>query len=195
MWYTAGNDGNLNRCVVEGDCDSGVELIDDKNSEEDAIKLVTHPLVSPYYANLKGLPALLVVNYYYIDSNYKQAGGVELIREETIEISKKLRDSNPDHASYYRHELYKDMPHVFQTFFWTETSKIAMKRAGQWCKSIWDKKQPHSIRFEESKLVESTYGVDRFSKPEFKMVEVEESAIIPTDQHLEVNDLVYHPFF
>ena len=59
MWYTAGKRENLVNII--SDEDSGIGLIDERIEESEAIKLVLHPLVSPYYANTKDFPPMLIV--------------------------------------------------------------------------------------------------------------------------------------
>jgi acetyl esterase/lipase len=68
--------------------------------EECANNQVMHPLVSPLYCNLEGMPPMLI-----------QAGECELLRDETISFAKKLIEVN---GSGVRHEIYTGMPHVFQ---------------------------------------------------------------------------------
>jgi monoterpene epsilon-lactone hydrolase len=59
------------------------------------------PLISPLYANLRGLPPTLI-----------QAGGVEFLLRDSQQLNEKMEDAKVDiHFS-----VYKGMNHVFQAF-------------------------------------------------------------------------------
>lgn len=85
-------------------------------SRRDAVeRFVRHPLVSPIYAeSFKGLPPILI-----------QAGECEVLRDESIALAYKYASTHPQ--GWVRHELYKDMVHVFQAGTWLPSAQLAQK--------------------------------------------------------------------
>ncbi|TPX66344.1 hypothetical protein SpCBS45565_g04527 [Spizellomyces sp. 'palustris'] len=96
-----------------------------------AERFVRHPLVSPIFAeDLHGLPPMLI-----------QAGDAEVLRDESLALAYKYdtqntgHPNNQAHKSWVRHELYKDMVHVFQAMSWLETSKVALENVRRF---VWE---------------------------------------------------------
>ncbi|KAJ3312358.1 hypothetical protein HDU76_002901 [Blyttiomyces sp. JEL0837] len=104
-------------------------------------RMVRHPLVSPVFsADMTGLPPILI-----------QAGDAEMLRDETIALAHRYVSSAKSSSAsddfeiedvddagvrrvdpktgrqgYVRHELYKDMIHVFVAMAWLPMAKLAM---------------------------------------------------------------------
>ncbi|KAI9009870.1 Alpha/Beta hydrolase protein, partial [Gaertneriomyces semiglobifer] len=81
-----------------------------------------HPLLSPLHApTFAKLPPLLV-----------QSGDAEVLRDESILLAQKYDNDNTGHAgcegSWVRHELYRDMVHVFMAFPGLRQSTVAIER-------------------------------------------------------------------
>ncbi|KAJ3180381.1 hypothetical protein HDU85_004086 [Gaertneriomyces sp. JEL0708] len=84
-----------------------------------------HPLLSPLHApTFAKLPPLLV-----------QSGDAEVLRDESILLAQKYDNDNTGHAgcegSWVRHELYRDMVHVFMAFPGLRQSTVAIERWGR----------------------------------------------------------------
>jgi len=62
---------------------------------------LTHPLVSPIHADIRGLPPLLI-----------QVGEVETLHDEAVLLAKRAKDASVDVTL----QIYPDMVHVFQGF-------------------------------------------------------------------------------
>ncbi|KAJ1643110.1 hypothetical protein LPJ64_005083 [Coemansia asiatica] len=62
------------------------------------------PLVSPAFADLRGLPPMLI-----------QAGDKELLIDEIEDLVEKIKSQNPERSDAVVFERYEDMFHVFQT--------------------------------------------------------------------------------
>ena len=60
-----------------------------------------NPFISPVYADLEGLPPLLI-----------QAGGIEVILDESILLAERAKEAGVDVTL----EVYEGMTHVFQSF-------------------------------------------------------------------------------
>ncbi|KXS21413.1 alpha/beta-hydrolase [Gonapodya prolifera JEL478] len=104
---------------------------------------VRHPCVSPLFADLRGLPPVLI-----------QAGDCELLRDESIALARKYSHANQRRPSlegkepalhenvhgHVRHELYTDMVHVFQAFPFTKASKIAIANIGRFHRNLYSAK-------------------------------------------------------
>lgn len=145
------------RKAEEGDPFEKLELKPDWKVERRVYDQVTHPLISPLYGNLRGLPPVLI-----------QAGDSEVLRDETILFAKKYSEANrhrrgsfapgmthPDpviHNSthgHVRHELYKDQVHVFQAFLFLHSAGIAVQNIGRFHRSIFS----NSVEFDEDEAV------------------------------------------
>jgi len=62
---------------------------------------LTNPLISPVFANLKGLPPLLI-----------QAGGIEALIDDSISLAERAKKDGVE----VKLEVYENMTHVFQNF-------------------------------------------------------------------------------
>jgi monoterpene epsilon-lactone hydrolase len=82
-----------------------------------------HPLVSPIYADLEGLPPLFV-----------QVGNDEILLEDSIRLVERARDAGVD-VSF---KVWDDMWHVFQTFPIPE-AKQAIEEIGEYVVQKLDK--------------------------------------------------------
>ncbi|MCB1542277.1 MAG: alpha/beta hydrolase [Rhodoblastus sp.] len=74
-----------------------------------------HPLASPLFANLVGLPPLLI-----------QCGGREVILDDSIALAQRARESGVEAEL----EVYEDMIHVFQSYAELPDTARALGRAG-----------------------------------------------------------------
>jgi hypothetical protein len=97
--------------------------------------MVRHPLVSPLRSlSLVGVPPLLV-----------QAGEAEVLRDETLAFARRVHNDNLHEnvhdlgRGWVRHELYHEMVHIFQTFFFLEASKVAMESVGVFVRMLEEK--------------------------------------------------------
>ncbi|ORX71267.1 alpha/beta-hydrolase [Linderina pennispora] len=72
------------------------------------------PLVSPVYGDLSGLPPLLV-----------QMGQNELLHDDICTLVAKIKKQNRGRPNAVTLEVYKDMPHVFVLFDFTDAAKRA----------------------------------------------------------------------
>ena len=80
----------------------------------------TTPLASPYYADLRGLPPLLV-----------QVGTAEVLLDDSIRLADRAKEAGVDVTL----EVWDDMPHVWQAFasFLPEATE-ALEQCGQFVK-------------------------------------------------------------
>ncbi|MHA2048143.1 MAG: alpha/beta hydrolase [Promethearchaeota archaeon] len=62
---------------------------------------LNNPLISPVFANLEGLPPLLI-----------QAGGIEALLDDSISLAERAKSSGVE----VKLEVYENMTHVFQNF-------------------------------------------------------------------------------
>ncbi|KAI9025490.1 Alpha/Beta hydrolase protein [Hyaloraphidium curvatum] len=125
--------------------------------ERRVLDQVTHPLVSPLYGDLRGLPPVLI-----------QAGDAEILRDETVLFAKKYSAANRhrrgsfapgmDHEDpvlhgglhgHVRHELFKDMVHVFQAFLFLHSAQVALQSIGRFTRSLFGEAE----RFDEDDAV------------------------------------------
>ena len=80
----------------------------------------TTPLASPYYADLRGLPPLLL-----------QVGTAEVLLDDSIRLADKAKESGVDVAL----EVWDDMPHVWQAFAsFLPEARQALDNCGQFIK-------------------------------------------------------------
>jgi acetyl esterase/lipase len=98
--------------------------------------MVKHPLISPVHCHdLSGLPPCLI-----------QSGEAEVLRDESLILATRFHASNlhsqkfPGAAkmSFVRHEMYKDMVHVFLAMQWLPISDIAMKNVRRFIYELED---------------------------------------------------------
>lgn len=78
---------------------------------------LTHPYASPLFADLSGLPPMLI-----------QAGDSEVLRDEITLLAHKATLSGVE----VTHELYEDMVHIFQMFTFLKAAQAAVASAGRW---------------------------------------------------------------
>ncbi|GAH01101.1 unnamed protein product, partial [marine sediment metagenome] len=69
--------------------------------KEGHLILLKHPLISPVFANLGGLPPLLI-----------QAGGIEVLLDGSILLAERVKSAGVQVTL----EVYENMNHVFQKF-------------------------------------------------------------------------------
>ena len=108
--------------------------------------MLKHPLVSPLYADLTGLPPILV-----------QVGEAELLFDDGIAFTDKFRLQNiKNPSSCIRLEIYTDMVHMFQAMSFMTISKFAISNVSHYIKNL--ERQVHLER--------------DFTKDEIKMLKV-----------------------
>jgi acetyl esterase/lipase len=133
---------------TEGDTEDPYEIVEmgpGWKVERRILDQVSHPLISPLFGNLRGLPPVLI-----------QAGDSEMLRDETLLFAKRYSEANrhrrgsfapgmdhPDpviHGSghgHVRHELFKDQVHVFQAFLFLQAAKIALQNIGRFHRNLY----------------------------------------------------------
>ncbi|KAJ3073829.1 hypothetical protein HK102_005927 [Quaeritorhiza haematococci] len=101
------------------------------HEETEVYKFLKHPLISPAFGDLEGMPPILI-----------QAGQAEMLMDETLLLARKLSHYNPQLSSlgYMRHELYTDGPHVFHVFGWLAIAKAAHKNLTDFLRSVGEVK-------------------------------------------------------
>ena len=92
---------------------------------------LTHPYASPLFGDLQGLPPMLI-----------QAGDSEVLRDEITLLAHKATLSGVE----VTHELYEDMVHVFQTFTFLPTAKVAISSIGRWVRVTLPQIEEHRRR-------------------------------------------------
>ncbi len=80
------------------------------------------PLASPLFADLTGLPPLLI-----------QCGGREVILDDSVVLAERAREAGVDVDL----DLYDDMIHVFQTYAELPAAGRALGRAGEFLGARW----------------------------------------------------------
>jgi acetyl esterase/lipase len=121
--YILGQDKNRKLPIIGND-NYNTSNVDLYRSEHEPKKLVEkyvyHPLISPVFeSDFSCLPPILI-----------QSGECEMLRDETITLAYKISKSNRGEdgtQSKVRHELYKDMIHIFQAISTVKSSQIAIK--------------------------------------------------------------------
>ena len=82
---------------------------------------LTHPLISPIHADLKGLPPILIQVAFTLpfDDQYgnmyiffSKVGEVEVLHDEATVLARRAREAGVDVTL----QVYPDMVHVFQAF-------------------------------------------------------------------------------
>lgn len=174
IWGTNADPDRKFRAVQGGESDgdsSGaedpseiVEMREGWNVQRRILDQVTHPLVSPLYGDLRGLPPVLI-----------QAGDAEVLRDETIIFARKYSHANRHrrgsfspgmnradpamHGSalgHVRHELYTDQVHVFQAFPFLQCAKVAIENIGRFYKSLYE----GATEFAEDEALLTVTGLD-----------------------------------
>ncbi|KAJ3225873.1 Cilia- and flagella-associated protein 91 [Clydaea vesicula] len=160
-WYTYGEEKLFGKDYLNW----GRKWFMDKEFKKDDLhvleltsKVVSHPLVSPYFLdheNLQGFCPILI-----------QAGDAEVLRDESLFMAHKLFVANSalNKEGLIRHELYRHMPHVFPAFVWLETSIVSIKSVGKFIRKLNNEKN--------SNLIDAVDGIfsinkfeDRYSLP------------------------------
>jgi acetyl esterase/lipase len=81
-----------------------------------------NPLISPLYADLTGLPSLLI-----------HAGSIETIRDDSVRLAERAKEAGVDVTL----EVWAEMPHVFQNYYnEIPESKEAIEKIGQYIQMI-----------------------------------------------------------
>ena len=103
--------------------------------------MLRHPLVSPLYADLRGLPPLYMVRRAperarALRDAPQQIGSAENLRDEGVLFGERARASGVD----VKVEVYTDMVHVFQNFFqWVPAALQAVMDLGAYVRAkSWD---------------------------------------------------------
>ena len=82
----------------------------------------THPLASPLFANLAGLPPLLM-----------QVSAAEQFRDDTVRVAEKIRSAGGEAHL----DIWPDLVHVWQGFApQLPEAAAALRRAGEFIQSI-----------------------------------------------------------
>ncbi|KAL9935467.1 hypothetical protein V8E36_005815 [Tilletia maclaganii] len=92
---------------------------------------LTHPYASPLFADLHGLPPLLI-----------QCGDAEVLRDENTLLAHKASLAGVS----VRHELYEDCVHVFQAFLFLDASRKALQSARHFMRTALDRPSGSSSR-------------------------------------------------
>ncbi len=115
---------------------SGASMIENQDPRLGAVKSVpdlfaglylqgtaaTHPLASPLFANLEGLPPLLM-----------QVSAAEQFRDDTVRVAEKIRSAGGE----ARLDIWPDLVHVWQGFApQLPEAAAALRRAGEFIQSI-----------------------------------------------------------
>ena len=94
---------------------------------------LTHPFISPLYANLNDLPPILI-----------QYGGKESLADDSKLLYKKLVNSNSMRGKV-KLEEYKDMVHIFQMFGkWAPAYQDAFNNISDFVNNFANPTQPSS---------------------------------------------------
>jgi len=81
-----------------------------------------HPLISPVYANLKGLPPLLI-----------HAGNIETLRDDSVRLAERAKEAGVEVTL----EVWDEMPHVFHNYYnEIPESKQAIEKIGQYIQML-----------------------------------------------------------
>jgi acetyl esterase/lipase len=81
-----------------------------------------NPLISPIYADLTGLPPLLI-----------HAGNIETLRDDSVRLAERAKEAGVDVTL----EVWEDMPHVFHNYVnEIPESKKAIEKIGQYIRMI-----------------------------------------------------------
>ncbi|KAI8996041.1 Alpha/Beta hydrolase protein [Gaertneriomyces semiglobifer] len=101
--------------------------------EDMAYKIARHPLASPLFADHTNMPPILVVRI-----GYFQTGDAEMLRDEGLLYAQRIAAANPElhEKGFIRHELYMDMPHVFQAFSFLSAAQAAVKNIARFIHSL-----------------------------------------------------------
>ena len=84
-----------------------------------------HPYASPLYADLRGLPPLLI-----------QVGDAEVILDDSARVAARAREAGVD----VTREVWDEMPHVFHAFAGLlPESDQAIERIGDWLQHRYPK--------------------------------------------------------
>jgi acetyl esterase/lipase len=82
-----------------------------------------HPLISPLYADLHGMPPVLI-----------QVGGNEILLDDSIRLAQAIQSA----GGQVRLQLFPHMWHVFQFFGqWMRESRQAVHATGDFLCSTW----------------------------------------------------------
>ncbi|KAJ3177519.1 hypothetical protein HK101_010217 [Irineochytrium annulatum] len=145
-------------------------------------RMARHPLVSPVFSeDMRGLPPILI-----------QAGESECLRDETLALAYRYHVANDPRramqpsgaagrpgAGFVRHEMYKDMVHVFMALAWLPQAKLALKNISGFIAEMEEIDESVGVGradWEEGLVNASTRGYPakqaKLSKEEGEMVEL-----------------------
>lgn len=119
--YILGEDSKRRLPILDSNNRNDISLYRPEHGPKTAVEnYMYHPLISPVFeTNFSCLPPILI-----------QSGDCEMLRDETITLAYKISVSNRGNdgtQSKVRHELYKDMVHVFQAITSMKSSQIAIE--------------------------------------------------------------------
>jgi len=121
--YILGHDHNRKLQIIKNEESdiSHCTLYRSENEDKNIVEnYIYHPLISPVFeSDFSCLPPILI-----------QSGECEMLRDETLTLAYKISISNNgdnETKSKVRHELYKDMVHVFQVVSSVKSSQIAIQ--------------------------------------------------------------------
>ena len=100
-WTDLANTGGTFVTKAEEDPLIDKEMVDNMAATYLGSRSRTIPLASPYYADLRGLPPLLL-----------QVGGAEVLLDDSVRFADRAKEAGVDVTL----EVWDDMPHVWQVF-------------------------------------------------------------------------------
>ncbi len=122
-WTDLAGTGNSYRRLAGMDPMLSPEGLDEMAAAYAGAEDLRHPLISPLYANLSGLPPVLI-----------QVGGNEILLDDSIRMAEAIRRA----GGKARLQIFPHMWHVFQFFGgWMRESRQAVEDAGDFLCNTW----------------------------------------------------------
>ena len=116
-WTDLANTGDTFVTKAESDPLIDKEMVENMAATYLGDRSRTTPLASPYYADLRGLPPMLV-----------QVGGAEVLLDDSLRFAEKAKEAGVDVTL----EVWDDMPHVWQAFAsFLPEARQALEHCGQ----------------------------------------------------------------
>ena len=116
-WTDLANTGETFVTKAEEDPLIDKEMVDNMAAAYLGDRSRTIPLASPYYADLRGLPPLLM-----------QVGGAEVLLDDTIRTAERAKEAGVDVTV----KLWEGMPHVWQVFVnFLPEAQLSLEECGQ----------------------------------------------------------------